>query len=163
VTAFVGAIDSMTAADRSFVISGWSASMRSSRDLPLIPMDAYATIVHPIIEHYLDHVLVTTQLSRADNGVLRGFVVADPSTYSARVRGERRELRGYVYYLYVAAPFRGWGIARALLAAAQIDAGSPFGYAVRTRSSYECRAKMPFAEYDPYRARFLSRTSQGDS
>lgn len=149
----------MTPSDRQFVLSGWSTSMRGSRDLPLIPMRDYAAIMHPVIDGYLDHPTVLTHVAEGDGGVLRGFVSADSTRYSTRMRGGIVELAGYVYYLYVAAPFRGWKIARALLAAIGIEPSSRFGYAMRTRSSFEVRAKIPLAEYDPYRARFLTTES----
>jgi GNAT superfamily N-acetyltransferase len=130
--------------------------MRTSRDLCLIPMRHYSAIMHPIVDGYLDHPSVRTFVDVGDTGMLRGFIAADPSSYLARVRGDHRELAGYIYFTYVAAPFRGWGIARTLLQHAGIDPGSPFGYAVRTRSSFEARSKIPLAEYDPHRARFLT-------
>lgn len=147
----------MVADDRQFVISGWSSSMRTTRDLALIPMRDYADIVHPIINGYLDHREVHTLVEQGDEGVLRGFIVFDPRHYNADSRSWVFE--GYVYYLYVAAPFRGWKIAARLVAATGIDPAKRFGYAVRTRSSFEARGKIPLAEYQPHRARFLSTES----
>jgi GNAT superfamily N-acetyltransferase len=138
-----------------FVVSGWSTSARGSRCLALIPMWGYAAIMHPIIGAYLDHPTVQTLVSEG-RGVLRGFVAADPRPYQTKLGGRERELAGYVYYLYVAAPFRGWGLAAELLAAIGIDRESAFGYALPTRSSHEARGKIPRAEYDPNRARYLT-------
>jgi GNAT superfamily N-acetyltransferase len=150
------AIRPMTAADRQFVRSGWSASYRGARDLPLIPMRGYADIMHPIIDGYLDHPAVRTLVAEGQLGVLFGFVAADPTPYVTRLRDQRLELAGYVYYLYVADPFRRRGFAKQLLAAAGVDRANPFGFAASTPWCRKLRNKIPFAEYDTMRARYLS-------
>lgn len=130
----------MLPADRAFVRSGWSASLRTSRDVQLIPMRLWAVTMHPVIDHALDRPAARTLI--AEGEVLQGFVCAEP---------------GYVLYLYVAQPFRRLGLARALLAAADIDPARRFGYACRTRASWELivlHRKAPLAVYDPFRARF---------
>jgi len=152
----VATIRPMTPADRQFVRSGWSASYRTARDLPLIPMKGYADIMHPIIDSYLDDPRVQTLVAAGDLGVLFGFVSVDPRHYVTEIRNEDLELAGYVYYLYVAGPFRGRRIAKQLLAAAGIDRTAAFGFAASTPWSRKLRSKIPFAELDTLRARFLS-------
>lgn len=130
----------MEPGDHQFVLSGWSSSLRSSRDVAFIPMSRWAEIMHPVIEYALARPAARTLVAHGE--VLQGFVCVEP---------------GYVLYLYVAQPFRRNGIARALLTAAGIDPARPFGYAARTRASWELlvvHGKAPLAVYDPYHARF---------
>ena len=130
----------MEADDRRFVISGWSSSLRLSRDVPLIPMSMWATVMHPVIAHQLDRPGSSTLVAHGE--VLQGFICAAPN---------------YVFYVYVAQPFRRCGIALALLGAAGIDPAGRWGYACRTRASWELLVKLrkaPFATYDPFHARF---------
>lgn len=130
----------MAPGDRQFVVSGWSSSLRTSRDVPLIPMSRWSAIMHPVIEAALERPAVRTLVAHGE--VLHGFVCAEP---------------GYVLYIYVAQPFRDRGVARALLEAAGISPEGPFGYACRTRASWELlviHRKCPLATYDPFRARF---------
>ena len=149
-------IRAMMPNDRKFVRSGWSTSYRTARDLPLIPMNGYAAIMHPIIDGYLDHPRVKTHVAEGRLGVLFGFVSADPTHYERTVRGEKITLAGYVYYLYVADPFRRRRIASQLLEAAGIDRSGPFGFATSTPWCRSLRHKIPFAEYDTLRGRYLS-------
>lgn len=123
--------------DRAFILSGWSASLRMSRDVQLITMADWADIMRPVIAKVLDRPDVVTVI--AHSSVLCGFICAEP---------------GYVYYVYVAQPFRRNGLARRLLASVNIDPESHFSYACRTKGSWEVRSKIPLAKYDPYRARF---------
>lgn len=122
--------------DRAFVLSGWSASLRMSRDIPFVPMDSYAAIMRPVISRAVDRAIVLV----AAGAVLQGFIAFEPTDY--------------VLYVYVAQPFRRNGIARDMFLAADIDPASRFSYACRTKMSWECRHAMPRAVYDPYRARF---------
>lgn len=124
--------------DRQFVVSGWSASQRMTRDIPLIEHEDWATIWHPVVRKALNRTGVQTIV--AVGAVQWGFITFEPPQY--------------VYYVYVAQPFRKRGTARRLFAAAGIDPRSRFGYACRTLASWECRDKMPQAHYDPFHARF---------
>lgn len=128
--------------DRKFIVSGWSASYRMSRDISLLSMKDYAEVMHARIEGVLDLPHTTTIV--AHGSALQGFI-----SFQAPL---------YVLYVYVAQPFRGNGIARGLFAAAHIDPSSRFSYACRTRASWECRGKIPLAQYDPFPARFGART-----
>ncbi len=131
--------------DRQFVISGWSSSLRLSRDVPLIPMVLWADTMHRVIERALERPMAQTLVAHGE--VLQGFICAEPS---------------YVLYVYVAQPFRRLGIARALCGAAGIDPMARFGYACRTRSSWQLltvHKKAPLATYDPFHARFDQQTT----
>ena len=128
-----------TADDRAFILSGWSASLRMTRDVPLIGMDAWADIMRPVI----DRVLSRSECIVAEGSVLQGFIAFQQPDY--------------VLYCYVAQPFRGNGIARGLFDAAGIDPSSRFRYACRTKASWECRNKIPSAIYDPFHIRFSQR------
>ena len=143
--------------DRDFIVSGWSASLRSSRDIPLVPMDTYAATFRPIVEHHL--AVASALVAHGEAGVLFGFLAYDPTTYVAMLGRRRATLYGYVLYAYVAAPFRRRGVARRLFAAAGILPDQRFGYACRTRSSWELRSKIPLAEYEPFRARYEEITN----
>lgn len=124
--------------DRAFIVSGWSASQRMTRDIPLIPMQQWAAIWHPVVEAALARPRVQTLVAHGASALF-GFLCYEPT---------------YVLYTYVAAPFRRNGIARGLFDAAGIDPLSCFTYACRTKTSWELRGKVPSARYSPYRARF---------
>lgn len=144
------------AADRMFVISGWSASLRMTRDVPLISMADWSSIMHPQIAKVIDRAGAQTIV--AEGSVLAGFVCFERD---ARIRDESRRtvVADYVFYIYVAQPFRRRGVARGLFDAAGIDPASRFHYACRTLSSWEVRPKFPAAHYSPYHARFQPEES----
>ncbi len=126
--------------DQQFIVSGWSSSQRMTRDIPLIPMDRWAELWHPVVRWTLERPSVRTIVAHGATSLF-GFITFE-------------SVAAYVYYCYVAQPYRRRGIARELFAAAGIDPLSPFEYACRTKTSWELRGKVPSARYDPYRARF---------
>lgn len=127
--------------DYRFILSGWSASQRLTRDIPLVPMEHWAAIWHPIVDRAITH--HETRIIVAHGEVQHGFLAYwDPS---------------YVLYCYVAQPFRRRGIARGMFHAAGIDPASRFSYACRTKMSWELmvnQRKALLAHYDPFRYRF---------
>lgn len=135
-----------TSADRAFIVSGWSASQRLTRDIPLITNRDWAAVWRPVVTGQLDRPGVETLVAAGE--VLQGFIAF--------------ERPSYVLYCYVAQPFRRRGIARGLFAAAGIDPTSRFEYACRTRTSWECRDKIKLAHYDPFRARFEQENNHED-
>ncbi len=144
-----------TADDYPFILSGWSASLRSSRDFAFIEMDQWAALMRPVFERHLQRSLCLVDTGETDES-RRGFIVYDaprPGEYVDGPRGMEPD-RGYVLYVYVAAPFRRWGVARGLFEAAGISLDSRFHYAVRTKASWECKGKIRAAVFNPYRARF---------
>lgn len=140
-----------TAADRAFIVSGWSSSYRMSKDCTT-PMALYAKHKHEEIEYYLARSSVL--VAHGETGVLFGFIAFDPTTYVARIAGRRVTLSGHVLYVFVSSPFRRRGIARRLFDAAGIKRSQRFGFHCRTRWSWELRSKIPLAEHDPNRARY---------
>jgi GNAT superfamily N-acetyltransferase len=127
--------------DEAFIVSAWSSSQRMTRDIPLVPMDRWAEIWHPVVRAALARRSVRTIVAHGALALF-GFLAFEPA---------------YVYYVYVAQPYRRRGIARELFAAAGIDPLSRFEYACRTKTSWELRGKVPSARYDPYRARFAEK------
>lgn len=140
-----------------FIVSGCSASLRMTRDIPLITMADYASVMHPQIEKMLDRAGVQTIV--AEGSVLAGFICFERDAHIAdrdAVTHRRCSITiaDYVFYVYVAKPFRRRGLARELFNAAGIDPGSRFYYACRTLSSWELRGKIPLAHYSPFYARY---------
>lgn len=136
--------------DRRFIVSGWSSSLRMTRDLPLITMADYADIMHPQIEKTLDRTGVQTIV--AGGSVLAGFITFE---CEARLFDDRGWANAdYVFYVYVASFFRKRGVARDLFRTAGIDPASRFHYACRTHGSWELRSKIPLAHYSPMYARY---------
>lgn len=129
------------ATDERFVVSGWSSSQRMTRDIPLVPMAMWAdNFWHPVVRAALARETASTLVAvGSERDARRGFICYEP---------------GYVMYCYVAEPYRRNGVARELFAAANIDPSARFTYACRTKSSWMLRGKVPFASYDPMRARF---------
>lgn len=145
--------------DHVFILSGWSSSLRMTRDIPFIPMARgreelrlpeavleWATVMRPVLEY----ALARSTCIVVEGEVLAGFIAFEPRDLEAWPRQDF----GYVLYCYVAQPFRGRGFARGLFRAAAIDPSTRFTYACRTRASWECRDKFPNATYDPFRARY---------
>lgn len=132
-----------TEGDCQFIVSGWSASYRMSRDVALLQMSDYADVMRGIVRAVLARPRTRTIIAHGE--MLRGFISFEPSSVGAS---------HIVHYIYVAMPYRGHGIARGLFDAAEIDPIRPFDYSCRTRASWELRSKAPLAIYNPLRARF---------
>lgn len=132
--------------DDAFILSGWSASYRMSRDLPFVQMDAYADFMHPVIRSVLARPRTQTLVEAGE--VQHGFISFEPSQLGAPTQ---------VHYVYVAKPYRRRGCASDLFHAAGIDPNGPFEYASRTRASWELQVlhkKTPLARFNPLRSRF---------
>jgi len=129
--------------DEPFVISGWSASYRTTESAGLIQMVDWATVMHPQIRKAMKRPDVETIVAYEgdDPGFLYGFIVADPTV-------------PLVYYCYVKQPYRRAGYARALFAAMHIDPAKPFEYACESWATAELAPKIPLAKWNPLAARF---------
>jgi GNAT superfamily N-acetyltransferase len=139
--------------DLRFVRSGWAASQRMTRDIPLIPHAMWREdFWHPVVEFHLTRPAVRTLISVGDEDMQRGFISYEPPRVDAGL-----QMPAYVLYAYVAQPYRKQGDARALFEAAGIDPLSAFAYACRTKASWMLRKKVPHAVYDPMRARFAQK------
>ena len=141
--------------DRMFIVSGWSSSYRMSRDCTT-PMAIYAKQKHEEIDCHLKRERVQTLV--AEGSVLAGFISFEPR---ARIVDEYGLVTAdFVYYVYVAQPFRRRGVARGLFGAAGIDPSTRFHYACRTLGSWELRDKIPLAHHSPYYARYSPQENE---
>lgn len=131
--------------DRQFMLSGWSASQKHTRDIPLVPDALYPRLWHEVVNYHLDRDDTVKVVAHGET--LHGFICAEPN---------------HVLYVYVAQPFRGRGIARGLCASVAINPRARFTYACRTHDSWELHlaGKIPFAKYEPFRVRFPKETPQ---
>lgn len=133
--------------DRSFIVSGWSSSFRTSRSAGLIAMDDWPSVMHAQIVKVLDRPDCTTLVAyNQAEDVLAGFL-----SFTAGVTP-------YVYYCFVKQACRRAGIARGLFAKARIDPSKPFGYACYTAAIHHLRDQIPCARHDPLTARFKQST-----
>lgn len=120
----------MVAADRQFVLSGWSSSYRTSIYAGLIRNSTWAEVMHrelgAIIDAPTTAVTVAIEPGELDHEgreFLYGFI-------ATRTHGAP-----YVYYVYVKKPYRypkPFKIGRRLFAAAGIDPTEPFTSACST-------------------------------
>lgn len=120
----------MVAADRQFVLSGWSSSYRTSIYAGLIRNSTWAEVMHREIGAIIDApttaVTVAIEPGEQDHEgreFLYGFIAA------------RNHGAPYVYYVYVKKPYRypkPFSIGRRLFEAAGVNLGEPFTFASRT-------------------------------
>ena len=155
----------MTAADRDFVISGWSSSYRTSFYAGPISMKRYASVMHVEVADIIDNPRVTTTVAYEPGETIDG---TKPLLYGfVTVGDEPAMISGrhvpHVFYAYVRAPYRRAaqrfglpaGYATQLLAVAGVDPARPFLYACRTPILAELERKIPLAEFNPLPARFM--------
>ncbi len=133
--------------DERFVVSGWSASQRMARQIPLVPMSMWrSNFWHPVVKAVLSRETATTLVAvGSERDVRKGFICYEP---------------GYVLYCYVAQPYRRQGNARLLFEAAGINPASRFRYACDTHWVATLRDKIPFAVQDTLTARFAPGEKQ---
>lgn len=161
----------MLDADREFVVSGWSSSLRTSRWAGMISMVRWADVMHAEIKGILAR--PSTSVIVAEEP---GETIDDVRAWLYGFIAIRTDLAmPYVYYVYVKHAFRRArrlglpdGYARQLFAAAGIDPAAPFSYGCRTSASEAIAAdlrepdgtiipgtgKIPRAEWDPIPARY---------
>lgn len=151
----------MVEADRVFIVSGWSSSLRTSHYGGFISMKRWAAVMHPEINAAIDHpdvsTIVAEQPGETDHlgrPFLYGFI-----TWSSQLIAPMP----YVFYVYVKNPYRrgkekglAQGYAAQLFAAAGIDPRKPFGYACSTAACAQLARKMPLAKFDPLPGRYLT-------
>ena len=131
-----------TAADRPFILSDCSRSYKHSHSAGMTPEELWAENAHKSIAVYLDRPTTITIMAcdPANQEVRLGFVCADIVSRTFP----------YVYYLYVAQPFRRMRIANALLARAGVDRSKPLTFLCKTPTSIKLAAKAPLAKHDPF-------------
>lgn len=149
----------MAATDHEFVRSAWSSSYRTSLYAGLIPMDRWASVMHPVIDELLNcpHVLTLVaeepgEVDEKGRPFLYGFIAWSPTLVRAMP---------YVLYIYVKSPYRRGGakgetpIGTLLFRAAGINPTDRFAYACDTGIVAELVHKIPRATFDPLPARFM--------
>lgn len=144
--------------DREFVVSTWSSSFRTSYAAGVIPMDAWAGIMRPVLSGFLDRPDVRTIVSfeRTSPDFLYGFATVDTTEQHDRdAKGRWVSWPAVVYYVFVKANFRRWGIARGLLKAAGVDVAGRFLFACKTSIGIDlAERKAPLAKWNPLVVRF---------
>lgn len=138
--------------DRTFVVSTWSSSYKSSHFAGLIAAADWAGIMHGQLGKILDRPSTTVLVATAPaSSFLYGFVA-----------GNLTRRLPIVYYVYVKDPFREDGIARGLFAALGVDPRQPFLYTCRTsvvarlEDRASGRSKIPLARFTPAAARYTN-------
>ena len=136
-----------TGEDMTFVISSWLDSFRDSHTAGMISMASYFEIMWPQVEALVDRPGSRTIVAcnAGDARQLHGFITFDTATGSDPP---------IVHYVYVKSPFRRWGIARGLFAAAGIDPERPLDYTYKTAIVVRLARKIPLARWQPMLARF---------
>jgi len=133
--------------DRVFVVSSWLDSFRESHTAGMIAMATFYDKMWGEIENLMDRSGSRTIIAcnAGDPNQLHGFVTFDLDTGTDPP---------VVHYLYVKAPFRRWGIARGLFAAAGINSERPMDYTFKTSVVVRLANKIPLARWQPMLARF---------
>lgn len=145
--------------DRTFVVENWLDSFRTAYGAGLIQMDDWYDVMRPQLQKALARpgvrTLVAYETDEPDRVAdLYGFLVFDPALT------DRHVTLPMVLYVYVKAPYRKWGYARRLFAAAGIDPHEPFFYACRTEAVGRLAHKIPRAKWQPLPARFPKQQTE---
>lgn len=130
--------------ERNFVLGGWSASFKHSREAGLIVASDWDDVMH---------VQLAKICARPECRVLVAHgQVAD--SFLGFIAGEPSE--AVVYYCFVKEAYRRRGIARALFEALGVDPAKPFLYPALTRALADpaLRNKIPLARRDPAVGRY---------
>lgn len=136
--------------ERTFVVSTWCSSYKSSHFAGLIASEDWPAIMHAQVGKLLDRPGTRALVACEPGGFLYGFIAGDTS----------RRLP-IVYYVYVKDPFREAGYARGLFAAIGVDPAQPFLYTCRTSIVSRIgdqhpggKNKIPHAKFTPAAARY---------
>lgn len=132
---------------RNFVLSGWSSSLKHSRDAGMITSEDWIAVMHAQI---------TKIVARPECRVLLARGADEPDVFGGFIAGEPSER--VVYYCFVKGHYRRGGLARALFAALEIDPAGRFAYPCTTSILDDPRTllrnKIPLARRDPSVARY---------
>lgn len=133
--------------DRVFIVSSWLDSFRESHTAGMIAMADFYDLMWGQIEKLLDRpgARCVIACNVGDPNQLHGFIAFDRDT------GRDPPV---VFYVYTKAPFRRWGIARGLFAAAGIPPDGRFDYTHKTSVAVRLANKIPLARWQPMLARF---------
>ncbi len=146
-----------TAEDRTFVISSWLDSQRTSYSAGLIAMEDWYKVQWPQYEKIIDRTDMRTLVAyeKRDPTFLYGFIVADPTEQRVEEKdGAVRWWPALVVYVFVKQNYRRTGIARRLFDAVEIDPEKPFLYASNTQQASRLASKVPLAKFHPLAVRF---------
>lgn len=130
--------------ERNFVLGGWSASFKHSREAGLITAGDWDDVMH---------VQLAKICARPECRVLVAYGQVDDS-FLGFIAGEPTE--SVVYYCFVKENYRCNGIARALFAELGVDPRKQFLFPALTRALADpaLRNKIPLARRDPAVGRY---------
>lgn len=167
--------------DRRFVIKSWIDSYRSSKSAGILmnqPFEVggvaydFEAVMNATIGRLLDaegvHVIVASNPLVLPPKDVHGFLVYEVAPqvttyrYPSYERVRTSSALPLVHYCFMKKIYRGFGIARALFRAAQINPDEPFLYTCSTGISEQIKKanKIPRAQWEPSCARYVKETSQ---
>ena len=130
---------SLATDDRSFLLHSWLRSYRNGPFTRLIPNNLYYEAYHSVLEGLL---------ASADI-----FIACDPDSprriFGYLVTGFAGEAP-VLFYVYVKQAYRGFGIARQLLAAARFDVAKPFFFPFLSPQARSLAQHFPQAVFNPF-------------
>jgi GNAT superfamily N-acetyltransferase len=134
-----------TESDRGPIVGSWIDSYRNAHSAGLIAMERWGEVMRTELN---------ALLSRCTTVVMRG---TEPETFYGWIAFEWPDL---LHYVYVWKPYRGRGVARALIREANLD--KRFTYSCRTPRGEEiARAMSPRPRFNPLPARYGKRKPNG--
>jgi len=139
--------------DMQFVISNWSASFKVSHSAGLIQSDDWADIMHAQLRKVIE---------RPDTRTILAYEKTDPTFFYGFISGDTSQQPAIVHYVYVKAPYRRHGMARALFAALGVDPSRPFLYTCKTAIVSKLAVHTPMARWNPLLARYPKGTREND-
>lgn len=109
--------------ERVFITKSWLDEYRRVPSSGTIPAHLFAKLYVPVVHHVLDNPDVTTLVACHSSApsVVLGFIVTESGF-----------TRPVLHFLFVKPDYRGNGIAKALLAAANLNPKEPFFYTYET-------------------------------
>lgn len=143
--------------DRTFVTETWLDNQRASYSAGLIQMDDWHSTMRPQFTKALARTDMRTLVAyeHEDPEFLYGWMAADPTDQRVEQRdGSFHWWPALVLYVYVTAPYRRRGIARALFKRLGVDPEKPFLFSCNTQQASRLSSKTPLARFHPLVARF---------
>lgn len=138
--------------DRTFVVETWLESQRASYSAGLIQMDDWYETMRPQIVKAMARTDMQTIVAyeHDDPDFLYGWLSADPTEQRVQQRdGSYHWWPALVLYVFVKAPYRRRGIARALFRKLGVDPEKPFLYSCNTQQASRLSSKVPLARFHP--------------
>jgi GNAT superfamily N-acetyltransferase len=132
--------------DMGLVLRAWLDSFFDAHAAGPLPADVYRAAYRETIGRIVEQTATEAHVAvspRDPDATLYGFVVAEPATR--------------LWMLYVKQPYRGRGIARALMDTVGLERFTRFAYVFKTASAGAVSRHWPNARFDPMPARRLRR------